>query len=112
MADNVRYSNAEEVNKQKRHQVKDVQIPPRTNFLAAADHVRHLFESKKFAYGVMGGLEMLCLGYRREMPDLHIAYDDRDFNKIKVKLEADKRYASLYSRRTKLTSTAFKYQMG
>jgi hypothetical protein len=40
----------------------------------------------------MGGLEMLCLGYRREMPDLQIAYDDKDFHKIKSKLEHDQRY--------------------
>lgn len=39
----------------------------------------------------MGGLEMLCLGYRREMPDVHIAYDDKDFNRVKAKLEADQR---------------------
>lgn len=39
----------------------------------------------------MGGLEMLCLGYRRGMPDLQIAYDDKDFHRIKAKLESDQR---------------------
>ncbi|KAF1841220.1 uncharacterized protein K460DRAFT_371231 [Cucurbitaria berberidis CBS 394.84] len=77
--------------KQKIQQGNDVKIPPRENVLAAADHIRNLFEKKKFAYGVMGGLEMLCLGYRRDISDLHIAYDDRDFNRIKAKLGADKR---------------------
>ncbi|KAJ4368019.1 hypothetical protein N0V83_006374 [Neocucurbitaria cava] len=90
MANNAGYFNVE-VNQPKNQETKGVAIPPMTNFLAAADHIRQLFESKKFAYGIMGGLEMLCLGYRREMPDLHIAYEDKDFNKIKVKLEADKR---------------------
>ena len=94
MADKLKYYNVEEYNKQKRQPGKDIRVSPRANFLAAANHIRDLFESKKFTYGFVGGLEMLCLGYRREMPDLHIAYDDRDFNRIKVKLEADKRYAS------------------
>jgi len=48
----------------------------------------------------MGGLEMLCLGYRRESPDLQIAYDDKDFHKMKSKLESDQRYIdSIFSMR-------------
>ncbi|CAO2654576.1 Nn.00g113090.m01.CDS01 [Neocucurbitaria sp. VM-36] len=90
MANTVGYFNVE-IKQQKKQQANGIEIPPRANFLAAADHIRYLFESKKFTYAVMGALEMLCLGYRREMPDLHIAYDDKDFNKIKVKLEGDKR---------------------
>lgn len=92
MADKMRYYNVEEFNNQKRQQGKDFKVPPRANFLAAANHIRNVFEGRKLSYGVMGGLEMLCLGYRREMPDVHIAYDDRDFSRIKAKLEADQRY--------------------
>ncbi|KAH9881847.1 hypothetical protein J1614_001018 [Plenodomus biglobosus] len=66
-------------------------IPPWANVLAALNHIRDLFENKRFLYGVAGGFEILCLGYRREMPDLHIVYDDKDYIRIKKKLEADKR---------------------
>jgi hypothetical protein len=92
MASKMGYYNVEDFMKQKRQQDRDVKIPPKANFLAAVDHLRKLFEGKKFTYGIMGGLEMLCLGYRREMPDLQIAYDDKDFHKIKSKLEHDQRY--------------------
>ncbi|KAF2855540.1 hypothetical protein T440DRAFT_513650 [Plenodomus tracheiphilus IPT5] len=54
-------------------------IPPQANFLAAVNYLRDFFENKKFLYGIAGGLEMLCLGYRREMPDVHIVYDDKDY---------------------------------
>jgi len=91
MASKMGYYNVEDYTKQKRRQEKAFRVPPKANFLAAANHIRNLFESKKFPYGVMGGLEMLCLGHRREMPDLQIAYDDRDFHRIKSKLEADQR---------------------
>lgn len=87
------YYNVEEFVKQKRQQQSEIIAPPKANIMAAADHIRKLFEGKKFTYGIMGGLEMLCLGYRRELPDLQIAYDDRDFHKIKSKLEHDQRYA-------------------
>jgi hypothetical protein len=92
MASKMGYYNVEEFMKQKRQQEKHIKIPPKANFLAAIDHIRKLFEGKKFTYAIMGGLEMLCLGYRREMPDLQIAYDDKDFHKIKSKLEHDQRY--------------------
>ncbi|KAF2032498.1 hypothetical protein EK21DRAFT_98894 [Setomelanomma holmii] len=82
--------NVEDYLKQKRQQDK-VRVPPMANFLAAASHMRKLLEGKSLTYGIMGGLEMLCLGYRREMPDLQLAYDDRDFHRIKAKLEADQR---------------------
>jgi hypothetical protein len=85
------YYSVEDFVKQKRQREKEAMAPPRANFLAAANHIRGLFEGKKFTYGVMGGLEMLCLGYQREMPDLQIAYDDRDFHRIKAKLETDQR---------------------
>ncbi|KAH7089234.1 hypothetical protein FB567DRAFT_426404, partial [Paraphoma chrysanthemicola] len=84
------YYSVEDYLTQRRHQEK-IRIPPRANFLAAVNHIRNMFEGKKFAYGVLGGFEMLCLGYRREMPDLQLAYDDRDFHRIKPKLESDPR---------------------
>ncbi|KAF2829488.1 hypothetical protein CC86DRAFT_454083 [Ophiobolus disseminans] len=91
MTSKMGYYNVDDYMKQKRQQEKEAKVPPKANFLAAANHVRNVFENRKFGYGFMGGLEMLCLGYRREMPDLQIAYDDRDFLRIKSKLEADQR---------------------
>jgi|TARA_R110002003_G_scaffold12_1_gene803 hypothetical protein len=103
MASKMGYYNVEDYLKQRRQQEK-IRVPPKANFLAAVNHIRNMFEGKKFTYGVMGGLEMLCLGYRREMPDLQIAYDDRDFHRIKAKLESDQRYA-LESTSTRLKLT-------
>lgn len=85
------YYNVDDYLKQKRYRGTENSIPPEANFLAAANHVRTLFESEKFTYGVMGGFEMLCLGHRREMPDLQIAYDEVDFQRIRAELEADPR---------------------
>jgi hypothetical protein len=95
IADKMGYYNAGDFDKQRKEPGKESNIPPQANLLAAASHVRQLFENKKLTYGIMGGLEMLCLGRRREMPDLHIAYDDKDFNRIRAKLEANQRYARL-----------------
>jgi hypothetical protein len=93
MANKMGYYNVEDFLKQKQQQKNQIVVPPKANFLATANHLRKLLDGKKFTYAVMGGLEMLCLGYRREMPDLQIAYDDKDFQRIKAKLEADPRYA-------------------
>lgn len=71
-------------------------VPPQPNFFAAANHVRNLFESKKISYSITGGLEMLCLGYRRDMRDIHIVYDDKDYFRLKKKLEADKRQVTSF----------------
>ncbi|KAJ4990284.1 hypothetical protein SVAN01_04166 [Stagonosporopsis vannaccii] len=89
MAKSATYYNVDDFNNYKRTQGKCV--PPRTNVLAAASHIQTLFDAKKFTYGFMGGLPMLCLGYKREMPDLHIAYNDKDFERLQVKLESDRR---------------------
>jgi hypothetical protein len=70
----------------------ETKAPPKSNVLAAVNHIKHLFESKRFTYAIFGGLEMLCLGHRRGLIDLHMAYDDRDFHRIKSKLESDQRY--------------------
>lgn len=92
MAKSTNYYNVDDFNNYKRTQGKC--IPPRTNVIAAASHIQTLFDTKKFTYGFMGGLPMLCLGYKREMPDLHIAYDERDFERLQVKLGSDRRYSS------------------
>jgi hypothetical protein len=86
------YYNVDNFNKQKMQKEQGVKVPPRANVLAAANHIRSFFEGKKFTYAFFGGLEMLCLGFRRELLDLHITYDDKDFQRIKAKLEKDQRY--------------------
>jgi len=70
-------------------------VPPLANLLAAANHVRTLFESKKFSYAICGGLGTLCLGYRCDVLDIHIVYEDKDYFRIKKKLEADRRQVIL-----------------
>lgn len=91
MADKMKYYNVDDYTKQKARQGPHAATPPLANLFAAADHVRKVFEKKKLTYGVLGGLEMLCLGHRREIRDLHIAYDDKDFARIKTKLKGDQR---------------------
>ncbi|PSN62320.1 hypothetical protein BS50DRAFT_502737 [Corynespora cassiicola Philippines] len=76
---------------QKREPERDSRIPPRANFLAAANYMKNLFDGKKFNWAAMGGLALLCLGARRDMFEIQIVYEDRDFNRIKPKLEADQR---------------------
>ena len=93
MAIKTKYYKVEDYNKYKAQ--RGPQVIPQANLLAAADYVQSLFEKKKFLYGVLGELELLCMGLRREMMDLHIAYDDKDFNRIRTKLEADQRYVRL-----------------
>lgn len=78
--------------RQQTRQGNEMQLPPQANVLAAASHVRRLFENKKITYAIMGELAMLCLGHRCELRDVFIAYDDKDYNRIKKKLEADRRY--------------------
>ncbi|KAF2690466.1 hypothetical protein K458DRAFT_105955 [Lentithecium fluviatile CBS 122367] len=91
MATNSKYYDVEEFNNWKRKQGSAYRTPPRANFVAAANYMRNFLEGKKFNWAAMLGLAMACLGSRREMSDLHIVYDDRDFHRIKVKLEADQR---------------------
>lgn len=67
-------------------------MPPHTNVVAAASHVRQIFETKKLAYSIMGAFEMLCLGSGRPVSDLYFAYEHKDSSRIKKKLEADRRY--------------------
>ena len=90
MGKSASYYNVDDFNEYKKKQGKC--LPPRINVLAAACHIQALFDAKKFTYGFIGGLPMLCLGYKREMPDLHIAYDDKDFERLKAKLGSNPRY--------------------
>lgn len=93
MAKSCGYYNVTDYNDYKRSHGKC--LPPRINILTAACHIQELFDAKKLTYGFMGGLPMLCLGYKREMPDLHIAYDAKDFERLKSKLENNRRYVIL-----------------
>lgn len=91
MGEDWKYYNVEDYNTWKRKQGKDFRSPPRANYIAAANHIKDVLDAKKLSWAAMCGLAMLCLGSRRDMPDIHIVYDDRDFQRIKTKLEADKR---------------------
>lgn len=92
-------------------QKNEMQAPRQSNVLAAASHVRRLFESKKLTYAVMGELALLCLGHRCEVRDIFIAYDDKDCSRIKKKLEGDRRYViSISLRDDRLTATAYNCQ--
>lgn len=66
-------------------------MPSHTNVVAAASHVRQIFENKKLAYSIMGAFEMFCLGSGRPVSDLYFAYEHKDSSRIKKKLEADRR---------------------
>lgn len=89
MAKSASYYNVDDFIKYKRTQIKC--IPPRSNILAAATHMQTVLDAKKLTYGFMGGLPMLCLGHMREISDLHITYDGRDFERLQAKLGADRR---------------------
>lgn len=95
MGDNWKYYDVDGFNKRKREQGNTYRIPPRANFLLAANYIKNFLDGKKFNWAAMGGLAMLCLGSRREMLDIHIVYDDRDFQRIRAKLEGDQRYVPL-----------------
>lgn len=90
-----KYFDVEEFNSWKRKQGSVYRIPPRANFIAAANFMRNFFEDKKMNWAAMLGLAMACLGSRRDMPDIHIVYDDRDFPRIKSKLDSNQRYGTL-----------------
>lgn len=75
----------------------DFKGPPRANFLIAANHIRKVLDGQGVNWAAMGGLGMLCLGYRRNMRDIHVVYDERDRRAIYDKLEADRRYGTYQS---------------
>ena len=87
-----KYYNVEEYNRWKRNKGKDNKIAPRPNLLAAANWIRKFFDARKTNWAALGSLAMLCLGTQREIPDIHVVYDDMDFQRIKMKLETDSRY--------------------
>jgi hypothetical protein len=87
-----KYYDADDFNRWKRKQGTTCRGPPRANLLFAANYIRKILDGKNFNWAAMGGLAMLCLGSRRVMLDLHLAYDDREFEQIKAILEADQRY--------------------
>ncbi|KAF1993311.1 hypothetical protein P154DRAFT_394328, partial [Amniculicola lignicola CBS 123094] len=91
MGDNWKYYDVENYNSWKKNQGRNFKSPPRANFLAAANHLRSLFDGKKINWAAIGGLSMLCLGSDRDMPDIHIVYDDKDFHRVQSKLEHDSR---------------------
>ncbi|KAF2180060.1 hypothetical protein K469DRAFT_693527 [Zopfia rhizophila CBS 207.26] len=91
MTETWKYYDVDEYKAWKTKQGKDFKSPPRANFLAAATYVKNLLDSKNFNWAAICGLAMLCLGSRREMPDIHIVFDDKDFQRLKRKLEADQR---------------------
>jgi hypothetical protein len=91
MGEDWKFYDVADFNNWKRKQGSAYKIPPRPNFLAAALHIGNLLDGKKINWAAMGGLAMLCLGSRRAMPDIHLVYDDREFTRIKIKLEADRR---------------------
>lgn len=91
MGEDWKYYDVQEYNSWKRKQGKNFKCPPRANFLAAANHIRTLLDGKKINWAAAGGLAMLCLGSYREMPDIHLVYDDGAFQRIKDKLESNQR---------------------
>ncbi|ORX92170.1 hypothetical protein BCR34DRAFT_460204, partial [Clohesyomyces aquaticus] len=85
------YYDVEAYNSRKRKLGNNFKRPPRANFLAAATYIRNLLDGKSFNWAAMCGLAMLCLGSKREMHDIHLVYEDRDYNRLKTKLEHDQR---------------------
>ncbi|KAL5417150.1 hypothetical protein PMIN03_001774 [Paraphaeosphaeria minitans] len=75
----------------KRSQGKNNKVAPRPNLLAATNWLRKFFDARKTKWAAMGSLAMLCLGARREIPDIHIVYEDKDFQRIRMKLQTDPR---------------------
>ena len=92
MGEDRKYYDVEDYKRWKKAQGKANKVAPRPNLLAAASWLRKFFDARKTNFAVMGSLAMLCLGARREVPDIHIVYDDKDFQRIRMKLQTDSRY--------------------
>lgn len=86
-----KYYDVEDYKRWKKSQAKAIKSAPRPNLLAAASWLRRFFEARKTNWAVLGSLAMLCLGARREIPDIHVVYDDKDFQRIRMKLQSDPR---------------------
>lgn len=87
-----KYYGLEDFNSWKRSQGLNFRVPPRPNFISAAGHVASFFNSHEFTWAALGGLAMLYLGSPRNMFDIHIIYHQREFQRMKDKLELDRRY--------------------
>ncbi|KAF2121091.1 hypothetical protein BDV96DRAFT_479868, partial [Lophiotrema nucula] len=85
------YYNVEDLNSWKLRQGNDYRGPPRANFIAAANHIRNLLDGKSINWAAIGGLPLLCLGSRRDMMDIHIVYEAKEYNRLLKKLEHDQR---------------------
>jgi hypothetical protein len=92
MSEDRKYYDVDDYLKWKRSQGKNNKVAPRQNLLAAASWLRKFFDARKTNWAATGSLAMLCLGARREIPDIHIVYDDKDFQRIRMKLQTDPRY--------------------
>ena len=92
MGEDQKYYDVDDYKKWKQGRGKKNPVAPRPNLLAAVSWLRRFFEARKTNWAAMGSLAMLCLGARREIPDIHIVYDDREFERIKKKLQSDPRY--------------------
>ncbi|KAK7187657.1 hypothetical protein PSPO01_06391 [Paraphaeosphaeria sporulosa] len=91
MGQDQKYYDVDDYLRWKRSQGKNNKIAPRPNLLAATNWLRKFFDARKTNWAAMGSLAMLCLGARREIPDIHVVYDDKDFQRIRMKLETDPR---------------------
>jgi hypothetical protein len=87
-----KYYDLEDFNSWKRAQGLKFRVPPRPNFLCAAGHITSFLDGHNFTWAALGGLAIFCLGSHRNMFDIHIIYDHREFRRMKEKLELDKRY--------------------
>ena len=91
MVETWKYYNLEDLNGWKQRQGREYRGPPKANFLAAANHIRNLLDGKSIKWAAIGGLPLLCLGSRREMMDIHIVYEAKEYNRLLRKLEHDQR---------------------
>lgn len=92
MGQDQKYYDVDDYLRWKRTQGENHKVAPRTNVLAATSWLRKFFDARKTNWAAMGSLAMLCLGTQREIPDIHIVYDDGDFQRIRKKLQTDPRY--------------------
>jgi hypothetical protein len=101
------YYNLEDYNAWKRNRGLKYRALPWPNFLCAVDYVTGVLDGHGVTWAAVGGLSMLCLGQTRNMFDLQIIYNRREFRKLECVLESDRRYfaSHLYAQRL-LTDTA------
>lgn len=92
MGEDQKYYDVEDYKRWKKGRGQKNPVAPRPNLLAAVSWLRRFFEARKTNWAAMGSLAMLCLGARREIPDIHIVYDDKEFQSIRRKLQSDARY--------------------